>query len=105
MATATASTSNSKVDSASTFVVETTKQNAEQLVNIVRQSASLWIDAASAWLKTVTKVVPPVPAISLIPVRSTMQQMVAAGFDTAEGLLALQRDLAGQIVALVPSGS
>jgi hypothetical protein len=105
MATATTSTSNSKVESAASFVAETTKQNAEQLFNIVRQSASLWIDAASAWLKTVTTVGPPVPALSLLPVRSTMQQMVAAGFDTADSLLTLQRDLAGQFVALLPSGA
>jgi hypothetical protein len=104
MATGSTSTANSKADGAATFVAETTKQSAAQLFNIVRQSAALSMDAASAWLKTVTKM-PTGPAFSLTPVKLTMQQLISAGFDTAETVLALQRDLAGQFVDLLPSGA
>jgi hypothetical protein len=104
MPTATTTTATPKTDGAATFVADTAKQSTEQLLGVIRQTSKLSLDTASTWMDAVTKVLPPTPAMPFAPSKAAIQQLVAASFDTAESVLALQRDLTTEFFAkLVPS--
>jgi hypothetical protein len=101
----TADTAASKTDSASTFVADTAKQTSDQIISAVRQTTKLSLDTASAWFDTLTAVLPAAPAVPASS-RAVVQQWVAASFDTAESVLAMQRELASEFVTkLVPAAN
>jgi hypothetical protein len=100
----TASTETPKADRAANFVADTAKQSSEQILGVVRQTAKLSIDAASTWFETVANVVPITPELPFAPTKAAMQQWITLGYETAESVLVLQRDLASEFVAkLVPA--
>lgn len=97
-----------KTDAAGDFFVDSAKQGTEQIISAVRQTTKMGLDAASAWLDTVAAIMPATPAVSFAPFgpsKASVQQWVSTGFETAESLLALQREIASEIVnLLVPAG-
>jgi hypothetical protein len=102
--TTTASEATPKTDRAASFVVDTAKQSSEQILGVVRQTAKFSIDAASNWFETVASIVPVTPELPFAPSKAILQQWINAGYETAESVLVLQRDLASEMVTkLVPA--
>jgi hypothetical protein len=83
------------------FLTEVAKQSSEQLVRAMRQTAKFSFEATSAWLDTVAKVVPSVPAIPFAPSEETVKVWTDAGFDVAQNVLDLQREITGELLAKV----
>jgi len=102
--TTTGPTASPKADRAASFVADTAKQSSEQILGAVRQTAKLSIDAASNWFETVANIVPVTPDLPFAPAKAAMQQWITLGYETAESVLVLQRDLASEFVEkLVPA--
>jgi hypothetical protein len=102
--TGTTASATPKTDQAASFVVDTAKQSSEQILGVVRQTAKLSIDAASSWFETVASIVPLTPELPFAPSKAILQQWITAGYETAESVLVLQRDLASEMVSkLVPA--
>lgn len=106
-AATTAGTAASKTEAAGDFFADSAKQGTEQIISAVRQTTKLGLDAASAWLDTVAAIMPATPAASFAPFapfapsKAAVQQWVSTGFETAESLLALQREIASEVVNLL----
>jgi hypothetical protein len=100
-----AATAASKSEAANTFFADLAKQTTEQFIGAVRQTTKLGLDTASAWIDTLTAVLPEAPAVPFAPSKADVQQWVSTGFETAESVLALQREIASEIVTkLLPAG-
>jgi hypothetical protein len=106
--TTTSSTSTSSTASkaaagatANDFLTEVAKQSSEQFVSALRQTAKFSFEATSAWLDTVAKVVPSVPTLPFVPSEETVKVWTDAGFDVAQNVLDLQREITGELIAKV----
>jgi hypothetical protein len=87
------------VDSAADFFTQAAKQSSEQFAKAVRQGAKFSIDATSAWFDTVAKFVPAAPALPFVPSEEIVKVWTDAGFDAAQNLLDLQREITGEVIA------
>jgi hypothetical protein len=88
-----------------TFVTDTAKQATEQIIAAVRQTTKVGLDAASTWIDTLTAALPAVPAVPGTPSKAVVEQWVSLGFDAAENVLSLQREIASDLVTkLLPAG-
>ena len=75
----------------------------EQILEGIRQSQQVVVDAVQAWADAVGQATPAVPAPGTPEDLPTPAQVVESGFDFAEQLLAAQRDFAQKLVAVVPA--
>ena len=96
-------TSSAKAGSATAtatdFFTQSAKQSSDQLVRAIRQTATFSLEATSAWLDTVAKVVPSVPSLPFVPSEESIKVWTDAGFDVAQNLLDLQREVTGELIA------
>jgi hypothetical protein len=101
--TTTASDSTAKAAAAAAtatdFFAQTAKQSTEQWIRALRQSANFSLEATSAWLDTVAKFVPSMPALPFAPSEETVKAWTNAGFDTAQNLLDLEREVTTEVIS------
>ena len=74
----------------------------EQVLEGIKQSQKLVVDAVGSWAKTVEGILPAVPSIPSLPLAEgipTPEQVVVDAFAFAEKLIAAQRDFALQVLA------
>lgn len=86
---------------ADTFVADTVKTSNDQMVTMMKQSATIALDAASAMFGSLGKLapsMPPLPGIPFMPTKSGISQLVNVTFDTTENLLSLQRGFVAEVV-------
>lgn len=102
---ATSTTATGKTERAANFVADTAKQSSEQMLGVIRQTTKLTLDATSSWFDTVANVVPVAPDLPFGPSKATVQKWVSLGFETAESVIAMQRDLTSEIVAKLAPAS
>jgi hypothetical protein len=69
------------------------------VLRAIRQTAGFSLEATSAWLDTVAKIVPSVPSAPFVPSEDTVKVWTDAGFDAAQNLLDLQREMTGEVIA------
>ena len=90
-------------ESATDFFTETAKQTTDQMLQAIRQTATFSLETSSAWFEAVAKVMPAVPALPFLPSEETLKQLTEVGFDTAQNLISLQREIAGEVLAKMAS--
>jgi len=94
-------TSDTKSDTATTFIADTVKTTNEQLLTAAKQTSAMTMDATAAMFESLGKLapsLPSLPAIPVMPTKSGITQLVNVGFDATENLLSLQRGLATELV-------
>jgi hypothetical protein len=98
--TSTTTTSAKAPSAAATdFFAQTAKQGSDQFVRAIRQSATFSLEATSAWLEAVAKLVPSIPAVPFVPSEESLKVWTGAGFDVAQNLLDLQREVTGEVIS------
>ena len=73
-----------------------------QLLEGLRQSQQLVVDAVQAWTDATARVTPAVPLPEPPADAPQPSEVVASSFDFAEKLLAAQREFAEKLVAITP---
>jgi len=87
------------LESAADFFTQTAKQSTEQFAKAVRQSTKLSMEATSAWFETFAKFVPAAPALPFMPSEESIKVWTDAGFEAAQSMLDLQREVTGEVLA------
>ena len=88
----------SGASAASSFVTDTVRQSTTQLLGIFSQSTKFTFGTLSAVAKALSKVPPRRPSIPMAPTKEALQQWLDVGFDSAEQLFKLQRELIAEMV-------
>jgi hypothetical protein len=85
--------------------VDQFKTAGDAFVGSLRQTQRFALDAAGRWIDVVSGAVPglpELPALPGVPSKADVETAIAASFGFAESLLAVQRELAEGLLAVVP---
>jgi hypothetical protein len=86
--------------------VDQLKSAGDAVVGSLRETQRFALDAAGKWIDALTGAVPMLPALPAlpgVPTKHDVETVIAASFGFAQELLAVQKELAEGLLAVVPT--